>query len=110
MPRGCSATGGGIRPRRYTLRPPVGRVLLLSWEYPPIVEGGLGRHMRKLSEALAARGEEVHVLARGRAGDPPRELRSGVHVHRVPAAPTPRELDGVPGLGGRAQRAAGRSG
>ena len=28
------------------------RVLILSWEYPPIVEGGLARHVRKLAEEL----------------------------------------------------------
>jgi glycogen synthase len=26
------------------------RVLIVSWEYPPVIEGGLGRHVRKLSE------------------------------------------------------------
>ncbi|HEY6694066.1 MAG TPA: glycogen/starch synthase, partial [Solirubrobacteraceae bacterium] len=31
-------------------------MLILSWEYPPIVEGGLARHVRKLSEALVAGG------------------------------------------------------
>ncbi len=41
------------------------RVLLLSWEYPPVIEGGLGRHVRKLSEHLVADGVEVHVLTRG---------------------------------------------
>ena len=38
------------------------RVLILSWEYPPIVEGGLARHVRKLSEQLVRDGVEVHVL------------------------------------------------
>jgi glycogen(starch) synthase len=69
------------------------RVLILSWEYPPIVEGGLARHVRKLAEALADDGHAVHVLTRGREGDPPRELRAGVRVHRVAAPPTPRDLD-----------------
>jgi glycogen(starch) synthase len=41
------------------------RVLILSWEHPPIVEGGLARHVRKLSEQLARDGVEVHVLTRG---------------------------------------------
>ncbi|MBV9317065.1 MAG: glycogen/starch synthase, partial [Gammaproteobacteria bacterium] len=41
------------------------RVLLISWEYPPVIEGGLGRHVRKLSEHLVADGVEVHVLTRG---------------------------------------------
>ena len=35
------------------------RVLILTWEYPPIVEGGLARHVRKLSENLVAQGVEV---------------------------------------------------
>lgn len=40
-------------------------MLLISWEYPPVIEGGLGRHVRKLSEQLVAGGVEVHVLTRG---------------------------------------------
>ncbi|MGH2890956.1 MAG: glycogen/starch synthase, partial [Solirubrobacteraceae bacterium] len=41
------------------------RTLTLSWEYPPVIEGGLARHVRKLSENLVAQGIEVHVLTRG---------------------------------------------
>ena len=41
------------------------RVLILTWEYPPIVEGGLARHVRKLSEQLVRDGVDVHVLTRG---------------------------------------------
>ena len=44
------------------------RVLLLSWEYPPVIEGGLARHVRKLAEALVRQGVEVDVLTRGLAG------------------------------------------
>ena len=32
------------------------RVLLFSWEYPPVIEGGLGRHVRRLSESSSTRG------------------------------------------------------
>ena len=31
------------------------RALILSWEYPPLIEGGLARHVRKLAENLAPR-------------------------------------------------------
>jgi glycogen(starch) synthase len=68
-------------------------VLLLSWEYPPIVEGGLARHVRKLSEGLVQRGIAVHVLTRGREHDLPEEVRAGVRVHRMPEPATPRDLD-----------------
>jgi len=67
------------------------RVLILSWEYPPIVEGGLARHVRKLSEQLVATGTaEVHVLTRGDDTSPAEEVMDGVYVHRVvePSRPT----------------------
>jgi glycogen(starch) synthase len=59
------------------------RILLLSWEYPPVVEGGLARHVRKLSEQLAGDGVEMHVLTRGGGRLPADEERHGVFVHRV---------------------------
>ena len=59
------------------------RVLILSWEYPPIVEGGLARHVRKLSEQLVAQRSEVHVLTRGGGRLAAEEDRHGVVVHRV---------------------------
>ena len=54
------------------------RVLILSWEYPPLIEGGLARHVRKLSEALVEREVEVHVLTRGGEESPAEERRGGV--------------------------------
>jgi glycogen(starch) synthase len=69
------------------------RVLILSWEYPPIVEGGLARHVGKLAEELVRQRVVVHVLARGREGDPREEVRAGVKVHRVRETRTPRDLD-----------------
>jgi glycogen(starch) synthase len=69
------------------------RILILSWEYPPIVEGGLARHVRKLSEALVRAGVEVHVLTRGGTRSNAREERHGVIVHRVPEPEYPDDLD-----------------
>jgi glycogen(starch) synthase len=71
----------------------VTRVLVVSWEYPPLVEGGLARHVGRLSEELVAQGHEVHVLTRGGAELPPAAVRDGVHVHRVAASRTPWDLD-----------------
>src|SRR5437773_13969 len=72
------------------------RVLILSWEYPPVVEGGLARHVRKLAENLVADGIEVHVLTRGSARrggwDSPQDRR-GVMVHRVKEKPYPKDLE-----------------
>jgi glycogen(starch) synthase len=44
------------------------RVLMLSWEYPPVVVGGLGRHVHALATRLAAQGHEVVVLCRQPSG------------------------------------------
>ena len=93
-------------------------VLLLSWEYPPVIEGGLARHVRKLAEALVRRGVAVNVLTRGSGRDEAEphgpedstgestedstedstgelsvEQRGGVTVYRVPEPGWPRDLD-----------------
>ncbi len=60
-PEAFGAAGAVRRPGTQLMR-----VLILSWEYPPLIEGGLARHVRKLSENLATLGVEVHVLTRGR--------------------------------------------
>jgi len=68
------------------------RILILSWEYPPLIEGGLARHVRKLSEGLSRQGVEVHVLTRGSEESPPDETVGGVEVHRVREPTRPRDL------------------
>ena len=67
------------------------RVLILSWEYPPIIEGGLARHVRKLSEQLVRDGAEVHVIARGGGRLAEEEERHGVIVHRVREPEFPKD-------------------
>src|SRR5919198_1934546 len=69
------------------------RILILSWEYPPLIEGGLARHVRKLSEALVERDTEVHVLTRGGEESPLEQVMAGVHVHRVMEPTRPAELN-----------------
>jgi glycogen(starch) synthase len=70
------------------------RVLILSWEYPPVIEGGLARHVRKLAEELVAQGHSVDVLTRGRsASTGGRETVGGVCVQRIPEPSYPRDLD-----------------
>ena len=69
------------------------RILILSWEYPPLIEGGLARHVRKLSENLAASDDvEVHVLTRGSEESPAEETAGGVHIHRVREPKRPADL------------------
>jgi glycogen(starch) synthase len=68
------------------------RVLILSWEYPPLIEGGLARHVRKLSEALVELDVDVHVLTRGSEESPPEEEVAGVSIHRVREPSRPSDL------------------
>jgi glycogen(starch) synthase len=60
---------------------------MLSWEYPPVVVGGLGRHVYALSTALVAAGHEVTVVTRHAAGAPLEEYHEGVRVLRAPEDP-----------------------
>ena len=73
------------------------RILMVSWEYPPVIVGGLGRHVYQLATALAAEGHDVVVLSRQHAGTDPAshpttdEVRDGVRI--VAAAQDPHEFD-----------------
>jgi glycogen(starch) synthase len=70
----------------------VTRVLILSWEYPPLIEGGLARHVRKISESLAELGTDVHVLTRGGEESPAEESVDDVAIHRVREPSRPLDL------------------
>ena len=64
-------------------------VALLSWEYPPVVVGGLSRHVYELSRHLALEGHGVTVYTRGLPGAPDEEYQEGVRVVRVQGYPPP---------------------
>lgn len=59
------------------------KILMLSWEYPPRVVGGISRVVHDLSHRLIKDGHDVTVITY-RDGDTPYfEEDSGVKVHRV---------------------------
>lgn len=64
------------------VQPPL-RILMLAWEYPPRVIGGLARAVCDLSRQLAASGHIVHVITCLAPDSHPYELSDGVHIHRV---------------------------
>jgi len=45
------------------------RVLMISYEYPPEVVGGLGAAVSGLARALARRGDYVQVISASSIGD-----------------------------------------
>jgi glycogen(starch) synthase len=77
------------------------KVLMLSWEYPPHVVGGLGKHVAELLPALAREGVDVHLVTPRWAGGqsteqvyvpPTSDSGAGsITVHRVdpPTVPMP---------------------
>lgn len=60
-----------------------GRVLMLSWEFPPRSIGGLGRHVAGLTQALAEAGEAVDVVTPWVPGTPTFSQTGLLRVHRV---------------------------
>ncbi|PJE24078.1 MAG: glycogen synthase [Mycobacterium sp.] len=72
------------------------KILMISWEYPPVVIGGLGRHVHHLSTALAEAGHEVVVLSRRPTGTDPSTHPTSDEVHDcvrvIAAAQDPHEF------------------
>lgn len=56
---------------------------MLSWEYPPHIVGGLGRHVFHLSKALSSKGINVSVLTFTDGSSPSEEEAGGVRILRV---------------------------
>lgn len=58
------------------------RVLMLSWEYPPKIVGGLGRHVTALCDAFRILGVDVTLVANVNEGDEYEE-RGTLRIRRV---------------------------
>jgi glycogen(starch) synthase len=75
------------------------RILHLAWEYPPVMYGGLGRHVHALAHAQADNGEDVVVLTQ--AQDLPADAEpvlgddGPVRVLRVPGLARPEGLEAL---------------
>ena len=66
-------------------------VMMLSWEFPPRIIGGIAPHVFELSKALAGKGVLVYVITCDFPGAPAYEEIEGVRVYRVDSYsfPTP---------------------
>ncbi len=62
------------------------KILVLSWEFPPRIVGGIARHVAELYPDLVKLGHEVHLLTVEFGEAPLYEVVEGVHVHRVQVA------------------------
>jgi glycogen synthase len=67
--------------------------MMLSWEYPPRIVGGISPHVHDLSQQLQAKGVDVHVVTKSTPLAPDEEVQaSGVHVHRVHLTEDPNDF------------------
>ncbi|MDO8389375.1 MAG: glycosyltransferase family 4 protein [Actinomycetota bacterium] len=62
------------------------RVLMLSWEYPPLVVGGIAAHVDGLARAMQRAGHEVVVCSLHHPDVPPDAMVDGVRVLRADTA------------------------
>jgi glycosyltransferase involved in cell wall biosynthesis len=60
------------------------KILVLTWEFPPRLVGGIARHVAELYPELVNLGHEVHLLTVEFGQAPLYEEVDGVRVHRVP--------------------------
>lgn len=64
-------------------------VMMLSWEFPPRIIGGISPHIYNLSRSLAKNGVKVYVMTCGFPGAPQHETIDGVEVYRIDAYKNP---------------------
>jgi len=64
-------------------------VMMLSWEFPPRIIGGISPHIYNLSKSLAKNGVKVYVVTCDFPGVPPHETINGVEVYRIDSYKNP---------------------
>ncbi|MBM0740433.1 glycosyltransferase family 4 protein [Phormidium sp. CLA17] len=62
------------------------KVLILAWEFPPRIVGGIARHVAELYPELVKRGHTVHLITVEFGQAPQYEIVDGIHIHRVAVA------------------------
>jgi glycosyltransferase involved in cell wall biosynthesis len=64
-------------------------VMMLSWEFPPRIIGGISPHVYYLSKSLARNGIKVYVVTCDFPGVPQHEVVDGVEVFRIDSYKNP---------------------
>ena len=59
------------------------KILVLAWEFPPRIVGGIARHVAELYPEIANQGHEIHLVTVEFGQAPCYEVVDGVNVHRV---------------------------
>lgn len=64
-------------------------VMMLTWEYPPRIIGGISPHVYNLSRSLAKNGVNVYVVTCDFPGAPEHEVLDGVEIYRIDSYKNP---------------------
>lgn len=64
-------------------------VMMLSWEFPPRIIGGIAPHVYFLSKSLVKQGVKVHVVTCDFPDTPTYEVVDGIEVHRIDSYKNP---------------------
>ena len=64
-------------------------VMMLTWEYPPRIIGGISPHVYYLSKSLAKNNVKVHVITCDFPGARAHEVIDGVDVYRIDSYKNP---------------------
>ena len=62
-------------------------VIVLAWEFPPRIVGGISRHVAELYPEIVGLDYTVHLITVEFGDAPVFEVVEGIHVHRVAVAP-----------------------
>jgi len=60
------------------------RVLVLAWEFPPRLIGGIARHVAELYPEIVKLNHEIHLLTVEFKDTPQYEVVEGIHLYRLP--------------------------
>lgn len=60
------------------------KILVLAWEFPPRIVGGIARHVAELYPEMVSLGHEIHLLTVEFGQAPHYEVVDGIRIHRVP--------------------------
>ena len=62
------------------------KVLVLAWEFPPRIVGGIARHVAELYPEIVKFNHEIHLITVEFGDAPKKENIEGIHLYRVPVA------------------------
>jgi glycosyltransferase involved in cell wall biosynthesis len=60
------------------------KILVLAWEFPPRIVGGIARHVSELYPEIIKLGHEIHLLTVEFGQAPCYETVDGIKIHRLP--------------------------